>query len=354
VDDRVFDLRALVGVLRRQARLMAITMLVVLAGSSAALFSLKQQCTATLLVLVDPSHKDLLDPNPQTGSSASEAVRIAGEVELVRSPATLLNVVEKEKLLEDPEFAGPGALTKALTALRLAPASDAATQQRVLDKLADSLRVERRDLTHVISIGFISANPATAARLANAIADAYIRDQVSSKINSATTSRDILQGRLANARGAIVGSEKDFDAYISQNIEALASQTGNSPLVGLKNQLAGLHSRNETLQANIAAADTCRANKHWLGVAKSLQSEALKKLTDRQATLQRQLDAAAGGTVASGVKAQLAALDAQLDETAAQEIGTLRQKISASEAEAISLRQQMRSAVVGQTSRPRF
>ena len=52
MNDQGFDLRSILGLLRRQARLIAITVLAVLVVATAAVFTMKPIYTASTLVLV--------------------------------------------------------------------------------------------------------------------------------------------------------------------------------------------------------------------------------------------------------------------------------------------------------------
>ena len=105
MDNQEIDLRAILGVLRRRIKLIAVTVLVILIVTTGVTFSLKPQYTASTLIMVDPSRKDLLSEDAMLGASSSaDSARVDSEVEIVRSETTLLRVIEKEKLVTDPEF----------------------------------------------------------------------------------------------------------------------------------------------------------------------------------------------------------------------------------------------------------
>ena len=61
MENTSFDLRNVFGLLRRQLRLIAITVLVIMAVASVVIFTLTPVFTASTLVLVDTSRKNLLD-----------------------------------------------------------------------------------------------------------------------------------------------------------------------------------------------------------------------------------------------------------------------------------------------------
>src|SRR5690606_23212552 len=137
MDDQEFDLRSIMGLLRRQARLIIATVVLIVAVAGGAILTLKPVYTAATLVLVDPSRKDLLNPDAQSTSSSSDSARVESEVELVKSQTTLLRAIRDNDLLEDPEFGvSIGLRDRILSFLRLAqpvlPTGEAALQGVIL------------------------------------------------------------------------------------------------------------------------------------------------------------------------------------------------------------------------------
>src|SRR5688500_10341081 len=194
------DIRAIFGLLRRRLRLIIVTVVAIVTLAGLATFALTPIYSATALVLVDPSRKDLLDPETSMGNSASDSARVESEVELVRSDNVLMTVIEQLDLVSDDEFGVKLDLRSCLLAMmRLddgaPPTGDQALSQ-VLNKVRSSVTAQRRGLTYLIAIQARSESPARAAELANAITNAYITDQVASKVTSTLASRDILRARI--------------------------------------------------------------------------------------------------------------------------------------------------------------
>lgn len=89
LDEPEVDIRAILGLLRRQARLIFLVAALVVALAGLVALSLTPIFSASTLVMVDTSHKDLLDPTAQLPSGSSDSARVDSEVELVLSDATL-------------------------------------------------------------------------------------------------------------------------------------------------------------------------------------------------------------------------------------------------------------------------
>ncbi|MDB5562368.1 MAG: hypothetical protein JWN11_1786 [Hyphomicrobiales bacterium] len=351
MDERNIDLRELIGLLRREAVAIALTFLGV-AGSAVLLALLLQPAyTATTLVLVDPSHKDLLSPDGQNLGFPSDSPRVDSEVELVKARSTLLSVVNDANLIHDSEI-GPqaGLLDKLLAWLHvMQPARPGGEDpwNGVVDRLADAISVQRRGTTFLVEISAKSASPEFAAKLANAVADSYIRDQRDAKIASVLSSRDIIQSRLADAVAAVAKSEAATDDFIAVNLDRMSAGIGRNDLGDVQKQLEALASGQQALQARADAAADQLGRRDWPGVAASLKSQAISTLEQQRATIAGGLNASPSGTLqATGLRAELAGVEASLGTIANATLASLRQQISDGRTQASDLRAQLRARVV--------
>src|SRR5712664_4208771 len=59
--------------------------------------------------------------------------------------------------------------------------SESALTQRAIQNLESQLTIKRVGMTYIISVAFKASSPERAAQIANAIADAYIVDQLEAK-----------------------------------------------------------------------------------------------------------------------------------------------------------------------------
>ncbi|TWH27187.1 MULTISPECIES: Wzz/FepE/Etk N-terminal domain-containing protein [unclassified Aminobacter] len=89
---RETDLRHLVELLRRHARLLILTTAFCIAAAAVIVLLLPPIYTSTTLVLFDPSRKNLLDTAGPASSGSADSARIDSEVEIIRSDEILLAV----------------------------------------------------------------------------------------------------------------------------------------------------------------------------------------------------------------------------------------------------------------------
>jgi capsular exopolysaccharide synthesis family protein len=226
MDDSEIDIRGILGFLRRRLRLIALTFVVVVGAAGIVAFTLTPIYSAAALILVDPSRKNLLQPETQTSAASADNARVDSEVEILRSDSVLLKVIAAQDLISSEEFGDSvDWRTRLMNLLRLGQArqpGEADTLNATLDRLRDAVSVQRRGATYLIAVQARAEEPETAARLANAIAEAYIEDQIAAKIESTLVSRDILQSRIFEARDAIAASEGALDAFLQTHRQPTA------------------------------------------------------------------------------------------------------------------------------------
>lgn len=345
------DIRAIFGLLRRQLRLIIVTVVVILGLATLIVFTMTPIYSATTLVMVDTSSKNLLDPTTDYASSSADNARVDGEVELARSDNVLLSVIDKQKLTSDAEF-GPklGFMSRVLSFLRIRqpvlPTGQDALNQ-TLSQLGSMVTVQRRGLTYLISIGARSEDPAKAAQLANAMASSYIESQLSSKVDSTLKSRDVLQARIGQARDAIVASEGSFDAFINDNLNRIVKETGNQDIKNLQTQISQLSSLRQQTAANADAVQASLDSQDYGSLAARLADEATAQLEKERQDIVAKLDSNdAASPTAIDLRQQLADINSRLTQNATTQVSSLRQQINDSQTKEGQLRQDVRSAIL--------
>jgi len=140
---------------------------------------------ASAQLLIEPPRQQLLSLNGQYVELTIDSAQVASQIAILRSDRIANEVIDHLGLLHDPEFSdGSGQLNY---------------QQRgtALARFGSSLATDRVGESYLIKISFRSTEPEKAARIANAVAEAYIRDQLRSKSETARQASDWLQERVA-------------------------------------------------------------------------------------------------------------------------------------------------------------
>jgi uncharacterized protein involved in exopolysaccharide biosynthesis/Mrp family chromosome partitioning ATPase len=195
-----------------------------------------------------PGNDDV--PNPAAGDPASISGYLESQTRLIASVSIKSRVVESERLDRDPEFGGEVPRTGLDRLLGdILSGSEAPPHDGMLHALAaleKNVSVRRGEGSFVVDITVTAHEPAKAARIANALANAYLEDQASIRADTAKRAAAALAGRLEELRNRLRTAEDKVQKYKEANriIGVGGGKTMNEEQLGLNNaQLAALRMR---------------------------------------------------------------------------------------------------------------
>ena len=225
--------------LRRRMRLIVAAVALGTGLAALAGYQMTPRYTATALVMFDPKHSDLLDVLDRTGAGgALDPAVVQTEIELINSRSNLGRVMDELSLFDDPAFRPlvapeaddgpqvnlPGALAAVASYLpdswlfaagfaeeRLTPteaAQPTLATHAAVDRFRQGLDVQPVGQSLILAIGYTATDPDKAARLANAVADAYAETRVEGKRGAVGRAASWLERRLAELEEAVRVSEK--------------------------------------------------------------------------------------------------------------------------------------------------
>src|SRR5262249_1854052 len=240
---------------------------------------------------------------------------VESQMAIIRSSVFLRRVVEKEQLVSDPEFGTRRAAPQPASGAGSDPAKAdegkpedgsrhaTAEQQAVpsdllytVERLKGAVSVARAGQGHVLAISVTSRDPARAARLANAVADAFLVDKLDTRFEAAKRASAWLSDRLAELRTQLRESEEAVAQFRAENglVQASANVTlGQQQLSELNAKLVA--SRTDTAEKK-ARLDLLRSIEAKGGDAQSVpdlagSGSALMSLRGQLATIsQREAD----------------------------------------------------------------
>lgn len=171
--------------------------------------------TAHAQILIDPKIPQAL--RQQTGETvfALDGAQVESEIAVLRSEKIASSLIEQLNLLDDPEFTGEDADSASAPppAEPAAAKKDGASTEpakkspdkfviarRAMAQFANNLDVRRSGLSYAIDVSFSSRDPDKAARIANATAETYIRDQLTTRAQAAAQGSEWLEGRIDQIR----------------------------------------------------------------------------------------------------------------------------------------------------------
>ena len=359
------DLKEIIAILKRQRRLIVVTLAVVLGLAFAYLLTATPIYRATTLVQVDAQGTNLLDPsadNPQ--QSAILNSRLDSEVEIMRSSSTALAVVQAGDLIQAPDFGPQIGWTEKLgitlgidlsgdairKRLGLGPKSAQSADDLVnatILKLQGAVQIQRQGLTYLIGISLASPDPDRAAELANLYAQTYIESQVATKTSSLLGARDVLRRQITTAQNDLSNSETAVNGFIETNLARLESESGDPAVAALRRQLESAKSDQLAKGVSIASAEGAIGSKDWDTVAQSLGDAALQELARQRNDLQNRLGQAAKGTAeALDLTAQLDVLDKNLATRSQATLDLVQADVKALGTREATARDQLRTTLL--------
>lgn len=350
------DLRAIFSLLRRQLRLILATMAVIVGLAVLFIVNATPKYTASSLIFVDPSSKDLLAAEQVArASNGAENARVESEVEILRSPTVLLETLSRADLISNPEF-GPqvGLLDKARMALgfEVDQTTDPQTAvTRAYERLEQAVTVRRRGLTYLINVSAKSESPETAALIANTLARTYIDLQVAGKTDAALASRDVIQAQIDGARAQLTQAEAELDQFIDNNLERLSSEISSEDFERLRAEFEQVREGTLAAEQEIASARSAISGQSWDDVVASLEDSAVSALDRQRRQLEARLGSAdEGSQMAIDLREGLARVEEQLAETATQALNRKESSLAEMRNQTSALRDQIRDEMLSDLS----
>ena len=181
-----------------------------------------QQYTATAQILIDPRDRQILtkDVTPDTLAADGGVLQVESQSRVIESDAVLLRAVHTLGLDHDPDYAGSSttALAKIFGAVTILfgdqPAAGAnAAENRALHSLRKNLAVKRADKVFVVDVVVSATTAVKAAEIADAIADAYLADQIDARSTASMRASTALGGQLDALRNAVRETEARAERY---------------------------------------------------------------------------------------------------------------------------------------------
>ena len=184
--DQRWDVRSAIVILRRQWRLIAMCFATCVVLAVAFLVVTPAVYTSTA-VLVTDTKQTPPSPSQATSEPLIDPTVVESQVEIIRSLRIAADVVDRLNLAADPEFVGGGPslvdrVMKLVSHKGDVGLSNQARRMIAANTLLLKTKVNRTGHSYLAEIAVTTLNPDKSAEIANAIADAYIRDQLDGRL----------------------------------------------------------------------------------------------------------------------------------------------------------------------------
>jgi len=245
--------------------------------------------TAQNQILIEPRIPQLLQQSTADVNLSLDTSFVESQLALLRSQKIAKMVIDELKLVDDPNFGGlegPGVAERIgrvfglLRSTVYDPGEPAASQaqslrqlvkaekpgatpddleQRALEIMGDGLNVNRVGVSYAVNIWSEAKDPALAARIANAIADAFVREQLETRSANSREGIRWLEQRIQEVRTQMNYATQAAQRFRSKHDYSVQEVPLASPKGGILFEApAGDNSQEPSLEELEVAAETYR------------------------------------------------------------------------------------------------
>jgi polysaccharide biosynthesis transport protein len=294
--ERGFDLWEIVNFCWREWKFIAVVFITVLVIGTVYTLHQIPLYTATSQVLLDPRKEKVAGTQEILSNDFLDSAMIDSQMAIIQSTVFLRRVVEKEHLVSDPEF-GSGLPDEPSQGRAKDDQPIPPDVARSIEALKGAVSVKggaqaQYALSYLLFISVTSIDPARAARLANAVADAFIVDKLDARFEAAKRASAWLSDRLAELKNQLRDSE---EAVARFRVEHGLIQSGGNVTLN-QQQLSELNAKLVTARTDAAEkkarVDLLASIEAKGGNAQSLpdieKSGAMASLRDQEAKISQQ------------------------------------------------------------------
>ena len=253
--------------------------------------------TATAVLVIDDEEQRVVDLEGVVSGFGGDQTSINTEIAIMRSRGLLGKLADELSLIDEPLYnprlrpfeptlrdRALAALPEAVQALpglapRRAPAAldPEARRQRIVDALRGQIAVSNQRQSLVFRITATTTDPSMSARVANGLAELYVRDQVEAELEQTARATDWLTERVAELQGDLEAAQdrlRDF-AATTQIVDV-------EEVEGLNRQIADLRARLARAERSVSAGASpvarALAAEDWAALLEATGDPTLRRL----------------------------------------------------------------------------
>ncbi|OSI60972.1 protein tyrosine kinase [Bradyrhizobium canariense] len=262
-----------IGLLRRQYLVILVTAALGTAASMLYLRLVSPTYTAQVQILLANPRPQFVQQQSLLTEPAFDLNQIETQLQLLRSKATAVAVIDQLKLADDPDFDGSGVSLQSLwqrirswtsTRSKKNATSDTHTEPSdpIVDAFLDRLSAGRVGYSSVIEISFNSSTATRAAEIVNAVAKTYVADQLNGKFDANRRATSWLQERLRDLGDQALAAQRAVDVYKTQNniVSLDGKPIDEQQITEINNRLAAARAQTSEATAKLARYEALLAS----------------------------------------------------------------------------------------------
>jgi uncharacterized protein involved in exopolysaccharide biosynthesis/Mrp family chromosome partitioning ATPase len=347
------ELADIVAILRARLGLVCCIAAVVIAIAVIVVLLLPTKYASSSVVMIDPRKNTVADLSAVLSALPTDPASLQNQIQILQSRDLAAEVIGKLKLYDDPEFNAaltPPGLLASLNPRRWFDGDDAAApdgtrRDAIIDAFLSHLSADALGLSTTITVTFTSRDPGKAARIADAVAQAYVDGQLNAKLKASETTSAWLTQRIRDLAGQVQRQEAAALTY--RAMHNLDSSAGGTSLI--EQQLGGINGQIVLARADLSSKTAVYSQAQNLlrtgnpaNITQIIASPLMIQLRTQQADLIKQQAALA---VTYGpkhpkriaIETQMRDLDSKINEEAARVVSGLANDVAVARAQLGSL-----------------
>ena len=332
-------------IVRRRRTLILAVASVVIAITFAILLLVPPHYVASATVVLEGRKNNVADQSAVLTALPTDPASLQNQIQILTSRDLADRVVRHLKLDQDPEFAPSAGVFGWLFGEDQSADATLRRHNLTVDKFLGRLSVDVIGLSSTIAVYFSSRDAAKAARIANALVDAYVASQVDAKVEAAQSATGWLQQRIRQLAAQVADAEGAVERYKAAH--NLSDAPDGTPLVdqqvlAINTQLVQARAELAQKEANYAGTRALLASGHATDASQVVASPLIIQLRQQEADLARQV-----GQLATRygprhpkmleIESQRRDLEAKIDEEVHRITGALANDVAAQRTEVASL-----------------
>jgi uncharacterized protein involved in exopolysaccharide biosynthesis/Mrp family chromosome partitioning ATPase len=318
--------------------------------------ALPRQYSSSAVVMLDQRKNNVTDLSAVLSQLPTDPATLQNQIQIITSRDIATAVIAKLRLYNDPEFnpvlvpAGPGSLLRLNFWFPDAGTGDVAlVHDRILANFLKHISAEANGLSTAITI-YANANSAKKAQsIAQALAQAYVDDQVATRRNADQGTSDWLDRRTNDLAQQLMQEQQAVQQYKAQhglNDSAPGNSLVDQQMAAINAQIVQARSDLAEKQAEADRVGSAAAAGDAADVSQVVASPLIVQLRGQQADLIRQeadLSSKYGPLhpKLQAVQAQKRDLDAKIAQEVTRIAGSLGNDVTTTQAHLSSLEQSL-------------
>lgn len=288
------DLREPSRILRRRIQIVA--RMVALGAALSLIISLvlTPQYRGEVILLLDQKQSKILDIGSPMASLAGDSAALRSEIDIITSRAVIDRVIKRLGLETDPEFSSQARAWKKW----LNPSNWFGAQKQADHKAEEEreravqrkLNVANDGRSLSLYLSFESSDPEKAAKIANAVAEEYLVDQLEAKYEVTARANKWLSERLSNLRQQVETTERAVEDFRQKAklIQIDGGTVATRQVQEVNTQLITARAATSQAEARLRSAQTMvREGGSIEGAADVLSAPLIQRLREQEAEVRR-------------------------------------------------------------------